>query len=85
VRANLRSVWSLTRLVTARWLAVELAAGLIAICVVIVGVSVIITILLTRSVGAVVPVVVTLGSSSIWLARESWPIVQEAWNGFPGS
>ena len=83
VDARLGWAWRVSRLVAARWLAVELAAGLIALCVVIVGVSAIVSILVTKSLGPLGPVMFGFGVSSSWLARKSWPIVVDAWNGFP--
>jgi hypothetical protein len=84
VGPTLRSAWRISRTVLTRWLAIELAAGLIALCVVIVGVGAIVSILLTESLGPLLPVSLGLGIGSVWLARKSWPMVAEAWDGFPG-
>ncbi|MCI4330698.1 MAG: hypothetical protein L3K19_02480 [Thermoplasmata archaeon] len=81
MRPNYRFV----RIVATRWLAVELAAGLLCLCITIVGVSAIISLLLTRNLATLLPVTLGFGSTSAWLASQSWPIVHDAWHGFaPG-
>lgn len=78
-----RPGWQRLRHLGYRWLALELAAGLAALCVTISGVSMVISLLLTRDPATLLPVALGFIPASVWLAHESWPLVTEAWNGYP--